>query len=138
MAVYNHLPSSPDRADETAAADDVVEASFEQLQQHVAGIALATARFHHISAELLLHDAVVVAEFLLLGQANAIVLRPSVAKAMHARGVELTPSRMLRDVRDRDADAAGQFDLGTDVPSHTSAISNTPEEPPRGGVNQVA
>ncbi len=118
MAVGDDLSCRPDRADEAAASDDVVETGFKQLEKDIAGISLPATRFGDVSPELLLHDAVVVAEFLFLRQADSIILRSPTAIAMLPRRIELSPCSVLRDIRDGYTHAAGQFHLGTEIPGH--------------------
>src|SRR5690606_22620543 len=103
-------------------AHDIVEAQFEQLQQHLAGVALEALGLVHVAAELLLEDVVVVAQLLLLVETQAVVTQTTTTVTVDAVGVELTLGGVLRDVRDGSADATRQFDLGAEVTGH----SNTP------------
>ena len=102
----DELSCRPDGSYEPAATNDVVQPALEKLEKHIAGVALAAACFNHVPAELLLKKTVVVTKFLLFGQADAIVLRPPIAVAMHPGSIELSPGCVLRDVRDRDTYAA--------------------------------
>ena len=118
VTVHNELTSSPNRAGESSATHDIIEPAFEILQENFAGIALAATSFGEIAAELSLEHAVVVAQLLLLILADAVWLRALAAKTVHARWGELSFGRVLRDVRNWNTDATGEFDFRTDVACH--------------------
>src|SRR5690606_7707091 len=85
---------------------------------HLAGVAGATRRFLHVALELTLEHVVVVAELLLLVLADAVVAQATAAVAVHARRVQLALAGVLGEVRDRDADAPRELDLGAGVIGH--------------------
>jgi hypothetical protein len=90
VAVNDHLASGPDRAGKARAADDVVEARFEELHEQFAGVTRTACGFVDVCAELLLEYVVVVAELLLLVETQAVVTKAAHPVAVHARGVELS------------------------------------------------
>jgi hypothetical protein len=118
----HHLAGRPHRAHEARAADDVVEALLEEAQQDVAGVALVPRGLLDVTTELRLHDAVVEAELLLLHEADAEVLEAPAAEPVRAGRRQLSLGRVLGDVGDGDADAAGELDLGAGVSSHSRVV----------------
>ena len=93
------------------------------MEKHLSGVPLSPAGLGDITPKLLLKDVVVVPEFLLLGEANPVILGPSVAIAVHARCIELATRRVLRDVCNRDTHPAGQLEFRTEITRHSA----TPE-----------
>ncbi len=122
MAMCHHLSRRPDCSYETSSPNDIVEPAFEQTQQHLASVATLATGLGDVSAELLLKNAVVVPKLLFLHEANAIVAAPSPAETVWSGRIELPPRGVLRDIRDRHADAAGEFHFGTEIASHGCEI----------------
>src|SRR5436190_11198875 len=73
MAVAHELARLRPARSPTRAEHDVVEAQLEQLEQILAGHALATVRLLVDAAELLLHQAVDAARLLLLAQLQQVL-----------------------------------------------------------------
>src|SRR6185295_6853636 len=73
MAVTHELARGAPRRRQAEAEDDVVQASLEHLQQHLAGDALGLARLRERVAELALEQAVDAAGLLLLAQLETVV-----------------------------------------------------------------
>ena len=98
--------------------------SLQDLHHRVGGVALGLLGDVQELAELLLEHAVVEAELLLFGQADAVLGVAAAAVAVHAGEGELLGG-VLGDVGDGDPDAAGQLDLRTEVTAHgRESLSN--------------
>ena len=95
-----------------------VEPLLEELEKQIARVSLAPGGLVHVASELPFEHVVVVAKLLLLVEADPVVLHTATAKAVRPRRRELPLGRVLRYVGDGHANAAGEFDLGTEVSSH--------------------
>ena len=89
MAVADELTRGPDGADHPSTADNIVQATLEELHEDITRVALLALRFFNSAAELLLENVVVVAELLLLDQADAVVTQTATTEAVHTRRGEL-------------------------------------------------
>ena len=85
VAVGAHLTGLSAARGEPEAGDDVVETSFQEGHQGVAGIARAAAGQLEILAELALEDPVVALDLLLLAQTDRVFARLAPAELVHAR-----------------------------------------------------
>src|SRR5690606_5707594 len=111
---------------ETHAVDDVVQAGLEELQQVLAGVALAGRRLLVIVAELALEQAVDALDLLLLAKLQGVVGKLAAACAgagavlaglllQLALGIERAGRRLQAEVG---AFAARELAGGSDVTSH--------------------
>src|SRR5262249_3097489 len=117
VAVRDDLPRGPDRPANAQAADDVVEPQLQDLHHGIGGVALGFLGHVHVAAELSLHDAIVVAELLLFGEADAIFGIAATAVAVHAGERQLLGGVLL-DVGDGNPNATRQTNLRSDVTAH--------------------
>jgi hypothetical protein len=111
VAVGDDLACGPDGLGDAESAQDVVQACLEDLHHRAGGVALGLLGDVEELAELLFQHAVMEAELLLLGEADAVLGVAAAAVAVHAGQREFLGG-VLGDVGDRDTDATGQFDLG--------------------------
>jgi hypothetical protein len=81
----NHLSSRRAGWGESDPVNDVVETTLEKGHQHLAGVSLAPLRPGEVRAKLPLENAVIVLDFLLLTEMEAILRRLSTALLDHAR-----------------------------------------------------
>ena len=114
------------RRAEAHAVNHIVEPAFEQLQQILAGRALAPGRFLVIAAKLFLENAVGAAHFLLLAQLHAIVRQPPPALSVLtgndlglAFAVDGTNAAFQKQVG---AFPAGQLAFGAQISGHVQSL----------------
>src|SRR6478609_666532 len=131
VAVHDELAGLAARPGEAGAVDHVVEAALEQLQEVVAGLALATAGLLVVADELLLHHAVGEASLLLLTELQQVLGLLDAAAAVLAGGVGtlLEGSVAADEVDTETARLAGH---GTGVAGHVS-VSLSQSRVRRGG-----
>src|SRR6478735_7992869 len=131
VAVRHELAGLAARPGEAGAVDHVVEAALEELQEVVAGLALATAGLLVVADELLLHHAVGEARLLLLTQLQEVLGLLDAAAAVLAGGVGtlLEGSVAADEVDTETARLAGH---GTGVAGHVS-VSLSQSRVRRGG-----
>ncbi len=108
---------------EAHAIHDVVQTALEQLQQVLAGSALAAGSFLVVTAELTLQHTVDTAHFLLLAQLGAVVGQAATTLAVHtwrsfnvALGFERARTTLQEEIS---AFTTRQFALGTNITSHS-------------------
>jgi hypothetical protein len=85
MAVNNQLFGSFARRRKIQFINNIVQASFQQLKQGLAGIAPCALGFVEIPHKLPLHNAVIPFELLLFAQPNAVFACSASAPAVHTR-----------------------------------------------------
>src|SRR3954451_21381134 len=122
VAVHDELAGVATRAGEPGAVDHVVEAALEELQQVVAGLALATAGFLVVADELLLHHAVGETSLLLLTELQEVLGLLDATAAVLAGGVGtlLEGSVAADEVDTETARLAGH---GAGVAGHVLSVS---------------
>src|SRR5581483_4671515 len=120
QAVAHELPGLGPGAGPAAAVHDVVDPQLEVAEQVVAGDARAAGRLLVEPAELPLHDAVGVAELLLLPELEGVLRQTlPVAAVLTGRiGAGLEGPGALLVLVDVHAQTARDLDLGTGVASH--------------------
>src|SRR5918994_114860 len=131
VAVRDELAGLAARPGEAGAVDHVVEAALEELQEVVAGLALATAGLLVVADELLLHHAVGEASLLLLTELQQVLGLLDATAAVLAGGVGtlLEGSVTADEVDTETARLAGH---GTGVAGHVS-VSLSQSRVRRGG-----
>jgi hypothetical protein len=95
-----------DGADEAGATNHVVEATLEELHEHLSGVALGVTSFFHVTAELTLQHVVVVAKLLLLILADAVWLRALATGTVRSRRRQCALRSVLWQVGDWNTDAS--------------------------------
>lgn len=73
MSVANHLACSAERLGEAHFLNDIVEASFEELEENLTGNTAAAAGNLKIAAELALQNPILVAELLFFSKGDRII-----------------------------------------------------------------
>src|SRR5262249_55308434 len=101
------LPRAGPVRRETQPVHDVVEPTFHDAQEHLAGVFRRARGDLEVTAKLPLEDAVETLEFLLLAKSAAVLARLTAAEAVHARRLVTPIDRALRTV----APAAFQVQL---------------------------
>ena len=135
-AVRHELPRFGARAAHAHPVDDVVQARLEQLQQVLAGRALALRRLGEVAAELPLEHAVDAAELLLLAQLLAVVgdAKTGLLSVLPRLGLELAlgVERSTRAFQEKvGAFPSSQLAFGADISSQLSfqAVPTFPVQP---------
>jgi hypothetical protein len=119
VTVVDHLAGCLAGITEASTVADVVEAALEELEEDDTRDTAAAGCFLIVSAELLLEDAVLETELLLLAEGDGVfgLLLAACADAVLA-GREVAALQGLGGAEKRDAEAAGKFGAGTCVACH--------------------
>ena len=118
VAVGDQLPGGGAGIGEAEMISDVVQAGLQNLQHLLAGDAAALQGALINAAELAFQQAVVIAQLLLLDQAEAVVgVLAAGLRAVHA-GAVIAALEVFRGAEDRNAEAAADANAGTSITSH--------------------
>ncbi len=120
VAVGDELSGGPDRADDAEAADDVIEAGLEELEQGDGGVALGFFGEGHVAAELFFHDGVMGLDALLFAEAHAVFRKAIAAERVHPGGDKLG-FVVFGEIGDCDAETTGEADLRSSVTTHENS-----------------